>query len=365
MSCKNVLERLLHSGTIADVLQRGPESKPAIAELQTILHEMGFDHELKWSQTGADGIYGDALALTISTFCRRNGINLTPDRVTSVTARWLIARYDILDELQDIEALLNANTVAEQIQKGSKDKQSIAAAQTLLHELGYEQELQWQKYHNDGDYGSSTAAAMKSFAVDEKISCDGESLSAELARKMLQSLGVHFGDDWTVNPKSAGMPATANGASDGQAVLATFSGSNFQGKKLVCDVEFIPALERINQYAKENEVKIHVTSSYRKDANVKGAIVTPAKRSNHMAGHAIDMNIAFKGGFANSAYLKDEAGWSSSVRGFITAIRKDDELRWGGDFRKKDVVHIDDALNIRDRDLWDQRYKALQTASLS
>jgi uncharacterized protein YcbK (DUF882 family) len=37
---------------------------------------------------------------------------------------------------------------------------------------------------------------------------------------------------------------------------------------------------------------------------VAGAIVNPATKSNHTAGHAIDMNIAFVGGWANSEYLK-------------------------------------------------------------
>ena len=36
-------------------------------------------------------------------------------------------------------------------------------------------------------------------------------------------------------------------------------------------------------------------------------------------------------------------------------IRDDSELRWGGDFSPEDPVHIDDGLNVRDRDRWDKK----------
>ncbi len=84
-----------------------------------------------------------------------------------------------------------------------------------------------------------------------------------------------------------------------------------------------------------------------------------------MAGHAIDMNLVYPGGWANSSYLRksNEANWHPAVKGFIDAVREDAVLRWGGDFRAEDPVHIDDGLNISNPTEWEARYKATQAAS--
>lgn len=49
------------------------------------------------------------------------------------------------------------------------------------------------------------------------------------------------------------------------------------------------------------------------------------------------------------------------VRRFIKFIIDDPGLRWGGDFRDRDPVHINDHLN-QDLARWDQRYQAMQRA---
>lgn len=107
--------------------------------------------------------------------------------------------------------------------------------------------------------------------------------------------------------------------------------------------------------------KVFITSSYRSTTLVKGAIVTPARKSNHLIGHAIDMNLIDRttGKFCNSGCLRG----SKKPRGvtcFIGKIRSDASLRWGGDFRRSDPVHIDDATNIRNSQLWSRLYNSLQ-----
>jgi hypothetical protein len=64
--------------------------------------------------------------------------------------------------------------------------------------------------------------------------------------------------------------------------LVTLTPSNFQGSALHVHNSFVPAINRINEYAEIAGVKIYITSSYRKDANIAGAIVPPATKSNHM-----------------------------------------------------------------------------------
>lgn len=58
--------------------------------------------------------------------------------------------------------------------------------------------------------------------------------------------------------------------------MKNFTASNFKGECL-CDEDFIPLLEKMNSIAVTHQITVIVISSYRKDANVVGAIVTPAK----------------------------------------------------------------------------------------
>jgi len=143
-----------------------------------------------------------------------------------------------------------------------------------------------------------------------------------------------------------------------KCIIKPYQNSQFIGKALFADVDFFPALERLNQFAKECNVSIYVTSSAREpNRQVSGAIVKPATRSNHMIGHAIDMNLQSASGFFNSKKLK-KANFSklpAEIKGFLQMVRDDSQLRWGGDFGKEDPVHIDDNLNNRDPELWDKK----------
>ena len=108
-------------------------------------------------------------------------------------------------------------------------------------------------------------------------------------------------------------------------------------------------------------MEIYVTSSTREPGRtVRGAIGPPASRSNHLVGHAIDMNLQSKSGSFNSEELKKSnfSKLPKEIREFIELVRADPELRWGGDFKKEDPVHIDDSLNIRDSELWDSKLES-------
>ena len=89
-------------------------------------------------------------------------------------------------------------------------------------------------------------------------------------------------------------------------------------------------------------------------------IVPPSKTSNHLVGHAIDMNLYYEGKLCNSKCLINEATWPEGVGCFISKIRNNKDLRWGGDFEPKDPVHIDDDLYDRDRSLYKKLYDTLQ-----
>jgi hypothetical protein len=142
--------------------------------------------------------------------------------------------------------------------------------------------------------------------------------------------------------------------------LKTFTDSQFIGKPVLADIEFIPHLEKINDFAATNGLKIFVTSSARPwGVPVGGAIVPPAKMSNHLIGHAIDMNIQIGGKLYTSNELGDFNSLTPAIKAFITTIRNHPVLRWGGDFG--DPVHIDDGLNLHNPNLWKDKFPIIQS----
>lgn len=161
---------------------------------------------------------------------------------------------------------------------------------------------------------------------------------------------------------SVEVPLPADGAEAAafdECVIKRYRNTRFIGKELRADRDFFPGLDRLNGYASDCGVEIFVTSSTREPGRtVQGAIVTPASRSNHFVGHAIDMNLKSKSGFFNSKTLKKDnlSKLPREIRDFIALVRNDPELRWGGDFSKEDPVHIDDSLNNRNQVLWKSKF---------
>lgn len=148
-----------------------------------------------------------------------------------------------------------------------------------------------------------------------------------------------------------------------ECLIKTYTNSQFIGKEIRADVDFLPHLDRLNQYAADCEVKIYVASSTREPGrSVSGNIVPPASRSNHLVGHVIDMNFQSENGFYNSKKLKKSRfnRLPDEIRALINLIRDDEILRWGGDFRREDPVHIDDNLSRRNRQRWDMKFASRQ-----
>ena len=140
--------------------------------------------------------------------------------------------------------------------------------------------------------------------------------------------------------------------------MKKFVASNFQG---ICNVDedFLPVLTKMNEIAIKHNMIVIITSSFRKDTNVKGAIVPPAKKSNHLIGQAIDFNLKHKitGVYYNSIKLADDTGPDEL---FLTEVVKSiPNIRWGDAFKVKDSVHIDTALNLRNPVLWQEKYNKI------
>ncbi|WP_052444549.1 M15 family metallopeptidase [Flammeovirga sp. OC4] len=143
-------------------------------------------------------------------------------------------------------------------------------------------------------------------------------------------------------------------------VLVEYKGEHIEGlrgRQILIHKDFEKHLKQIEAYAMEHDVVLIINQSYRSEQHsVKGAIVKPGRQSNHLAGFAIDFNLISDG----KKYLSNELRRGSlselplNVQHFINAIRKDKALRWGGDFRREDPVHIDSPLNLKNRVHWKQ-----------
>ena len=146
--------------------------------------------------------------------------------------------------------------------------------------------------------------------------------------------------------------------------LTTYKSSNIVGydnQQIVVDLAFVPCMDKVNDYARENNVVICVTHSFReKNQKLTGAIVPPAIKSNHLVGHAIDMNVLFNDVLYESKdmYTTKWGTLPLNVKNFLCQVRKDSSLQWGGDF--EDPVHIDDRLFDRNPELWKELYDTYQ-----
>ena len=86
---------------------------------------------------------------------------------------------------ETIQSLIKDATVTTHLRRQSGQKEAVQALQTILHELGYGKELNWQKYGADGDYGDSTSRAVREFAQRNNQRGDGEWVSPAIAKRLI------------------------------------------------------------------------------------------------------------------------------------------------------------------------------------
>lgn len=133
----------------------------------------------------------------------------------------------------------------------------------------------------------------------------------------------------------------------------------YNGKKVLINIDFLPTIQIIDDACKAHGFIFWVTNSYRKDSDVlNGTVVIPANMSNHKVGHALDGNLQHikTGEWFNSVKMGDGSGIDEVL--IQSIISKG--VRYGGNFRKEDNVHFDDALNVRNPDEWKEKYRVLQ-----
>ncbi len=349
-----ILQQALSQEDVSKSLFKGSPNKAMVAELQRLLFELGFKSELKFDNYQADGDYGPATTAAVKAFATKNNMAGDGSKLSNALATLLLQRHSFLPEMYLLWQISSSDLRTRYyISKGSK--MSISAIQLLLKELGFADLLNFQKFGADGLYGSSTQKALVAYAKKNGIQSDGDLLTRPLIDLMIKDINCFYGKNWS--------DLAANNLPSEGSPLVLFEAAAFRGQPCRADKLFVPMLEKINSYAVQANVLVHVTSSFRTSTNVGGAIVTPATFSNHLAGHAIDMNVVYDGGskFANSGVLAKYPNVPAPVKQFIKSIIDDPALRWGGSFSIKDPVHIDDHLNS-DMAQWKKRYLAMQKA---
>jgi peptidoglycan hydrolase-like protein with peptidoglycan-binding domain len=354
MECSNLLEAAVNKGDISSSLFKGTSNKELVTDLQRTLFELGFRKELKWDNYQADGDYGNATKAAVAAFASKTDSPSDGSKVSQKLAKIILQRHDFLPGMYILQTINTSDLrTRKYISKGTR--MSVTAVQTLLNTMGYGEQLNFAKYGADGLYGKSTKKAVIKYGKDNGIESDGDLLTRPMVNLMIKDINTFYGAKWSELAQQ-NMPSK-------ESPLVLYQGSRFRGKPCRADVQFIPSLEKVNQYATDADVYIFVTSSFRTSTNVNGAIVKPATFSNHLAGHGIDMNLVYGNGqFANSSVLKKYPNVPAPVKKFLKSIIDDPDLRWGGKFRATDPVHIDDGLNVKNRSKWEKRYKAMQEA---
>ena len=122
-----------------------------------------------------------------------------------------------------------------------------------------------------------------------------------------------------------------------------------KGEVLV-HADFAGALSgTMNQAASTVGVSLHLNQTFRREGiPPAGAVVAPATRSQHLVGHAVDLNIV-DGSTVNTNAMFHAGDQTEGADKFIAAV-KARGLRWGGDFSTADFVLFDDFLNPNGQD---------------
>lgn len=123
-----------------------------------------------------------------------------------------------------------------------------------------------------------------------------------------------------------------------------------QAGEVLAHTDFAGAVSgAMNDEAKKAQVMLRINQTFRRQGvPPTGAVVPPATKSQHLVGHAVDLNIV-DGDTVNTTALFKAGTETEDADKFIAAV-KAQGLRWGGDFATVDYIHFDDFLNPNSED---------------
>ncbi|MCB9052681.1 MAG: peptidoglycan-binding protein [Lewinellaceae bacterium] len=203
----STLKTLIEQNKVTEVLQKKSSHKQAIKALQQSLYELGFGKEIQWGKFGADGDYGGATTAAVKAFAEKAGIATNGEAVSNELAEAIVQHHEMVEGLRELKTAVEKGNVEKVMTRGSSHKSTIVALQRLLNALGYGEELKWEKFGADGDYGGATTAAVAALAQKEGLSSDGTRVTEELAKKILEKHTALLGSEWE---KAEAIPTSAS-----------------------------------------------------------------------------------------------------------------------------------------------------------
>jgi len=124
------------------------------------------------------------------------------------------------------------------------------------------------------------------------------------------------------------------------SIFKTITHPSIASDELVISSQLLDYLIQADTRAKELSITISLNQTFRVNGvKVSGAVVTPAKKSQHLIGHAIDCNIV-DGAIHNNSNAFKKKQETKNAKKFIETM-KENGMRWGGDFSKIDIPHFD------------------------
>lgn len=189
------IKSLIQTDQVEQVLKKKSSDKETIKALQTALFQLGFGKELKWQQFGADGDYGGATAAAVIAFAAKHDIQTDGNSVSKELAEKLLKHHETVGPLQQLKAAVDADAI-DRLKKKSPEKELVASLQILLNSLGFGEQLNWERFGADGDFGGGTAKAVKAFAEQENLQSTGENVDKKLAAKILEKFVPFLGEGW-------------------------------------------------------------------------------------------------------------------------------------------------------------------------
>ncbi|MCK8095273.1 MULTISPECIES: M15 family metallopeptidase [Pseudoalteromonas] len=251
------------------------------------------------------------------------------------------------------------------LQRGDNDKKQIWEGKSLIANHSFVSELQillnklgTYKSKVDGDFGLKTALALKLFQWNAK-SAPYRLKNLRVINQLPTFKGSTSGQTDKATRRELNIWAASNFQCTGDLLRlreATFTNielnpnfklianQNVLKGEFVVSATLITEIKAMNIEAKKLGLKLVLNQTVRQlGVSPNGAVVTPAKRSQHYIGHALDLNIVDGSNWNNSTAFKTKSATSSAIK-FIDAMKKRG-LRWGGDFTRMDSPHFDKQLS--------------------
>ena len=187
---RQTLARLLSANRVSTALRLNSSEAEPIEALERILFYVGLGEELQWARLGADGRYEAHTIAAVAAFAAGAGLAGDGTETTPEQLLRILESYDHSVErdratLSVIQQRAQSEAV---LKRQSLDNENVRALQRLLYVVGYGDEMKWEKFGDDGDYGNNTARAVAAFASDVNVASDGAIVSTALLAKLIEAV---------------------------------------------------------------------------------------------------------------------------------------------------------------------------------